>query len=169
MRDVFQYNTLIEYFYKHWTLAVNSIKLFCDEIAFECKTICWIIQEKSISLKKYFSFVLFICSISIKQCCAWVPKKAIHSLFVITKWKTRLIIYHNRLYYWWSVKGDPAELCQMSHKFVGFTREQNNMMICLCIIIREKPKTCLSVCVWAACELLGSYAQATNMLRKYVV
>ena len=35
MRDVFQYNTLIEYFYKHWTLAVNSIKLFCDEIAFD--------------------------------------------------------------------------------------------------------------------------------------
>lgn len=47
--------------------------------------------------------------------------------------------------------------------------EQNNMMICLCIIIREKPKTCLSVCVWAACELLGSQAQAANLLRKYIV
>ena len=77
--------------------------------------------------------------------------------------------YYNRLYYWWSVKGDPAELCQMSHKFVGFTREQNNMMICLRIIIREKPKTCLSVCVWAACELLYSQAQAANLPRKYIV
>jgi len=67
------------------------------------------------------------------------------------------------------LKGDPVELCQLSHKFVGFIRKKNKMMMWLCIIIREKPKTCLSVCVWAACELLGSQAQAANLPRKYIV
>ena len=33
---------------------------------------------------------------------------------------------------------------------------------------KKETKTCLSVCVWAACELLGSQAQAANLPRKSI-